>query len=771
VFVFGVAALLGVWFTHPLFPDTAEHRLDRALTAARQLLARPDGNADKAYERARRACELAEGSDRMGEAELMLGTALMRQAERASAEKVPALWQQAREHLEIAEEQGVPESDRMALQYRLGKVNFRTGAPLAQVIKRLEEATPHVDNRAEGYGILTQAYLQLPEPDLARALEANCKLRNVADATEEELSAAKLLGGELLMRLGRAEEARNTWKKITAPPAVRGKARLLLARSYQQEGKWEDAATRYEKALSDGAAPLADPARVRYDLALCYQQRGMPAEAAKKWEECVKSAAGEEGPAAALHLARLLLSDAAAEPEPGGAPEKGRDAAGARAMEMLTLAVDQVHKPSEWKNTLADLKLAREVFETAAEKFREAGCFDLALRLTDAYERVALPGRAALLRGEFSAESARLRKQRAQKSSDPKKRKDDLEAAHALYRKAGVAYAQAAGRPGATATQRAESLWLSATNYQAGQEHAQTVEQFKRYLEVEKRPNQLGEGNYRLGEALRSTGKTDAAGEAYRNAMESSPTGFGYLARLRLAEAALEAGDLDEAEAALVLNIKLIRFDPHPEALERSLFALGSLLYQRRNFRGAMRNLEEGLERFKTNPEAIKVRYQLADCYRQIAAQENQRSLLSEKLTEEARDHFQNEHHRWLQKAAQEFTELGKILDSPAGQGQLTREQRTQVPFIAAKCWFDKGEYNTALDLYKGLIERHAGKVEALEALGHAVGCHAAMGQPDMVRQRLLEIEQMLPSMSIDESVRKAWQAWVKAATRGLEQL
>jgi tetratricopeptide (TPR) repeat protein len=758
MFVLGVGLLAGVWFGRPLFPDTAQHRLERDLAAARHLLARSDGNADEARRLAERAREAAEQlPERLGEAELVLGTALMRQAERATTDKAPALWRLAREHLEAAQEQGVPEADRPHLLYRLGKAGFLTGAPLARVIRLLEESVAQADNRAEGYRLLTEAYLKLPQPDLNKALEANRKLRDVAEASEAELSAAKLLAGELYMRLGRPDEARKALEKVgkAAPPGVLAKARLLRARSYQQEGKWEDAVTLYEAVLADGRAPLPEPARVHYDLGVCFRQKGQPLEAGREWRECLSLSSGDEGPAAALSLAKLLLSDPPRELEPAEqAPEK--------ALEMLILAVGKVNKAEDWDNRVADLARARAVFEIAAVALPKAGRFDLALRLAEAYARLAQPGRAAVLRGEFAAEWARLRQQRAEKSNG-EARRAEREAARGLYAQAAAAYGEAAGWPGAGDEERAGYLWQGASLYLACQDHAHAVEQLNAYVKAEKRSAQLSEAYYRLGEVLRGTNRPAEAAEAYRNCL-SHQTRFQYLARYRLAQAALESGDLDEAEAALVLNLKFLRFESDAEAKEKTLFALGALLYQRRNFRGAVRHLEEALEQFKDNPEATKARYQLADCYRQIAAQENQRSLLSDKMTEQAKEHFQNEHRRWLQKAAEEFTALDRFLDGAAAKGQLSKELRAQVPFIAARCWFNLGEFKTALEIYEGLIERHAGKVEALEALGHAVGCHAGLGQPDMVRQRLLQVLKMLPGVGLDDGARTAWKKWVQEA-------
>ena len=40
-------------------------------------------------------------------------------------------------------------------------------------------------------------------------------------------------------------------------------------------------------------------------------------------------------------------------------------------------------------------------------------------------------------------------------------------------------------------------------------------------------------------------------------------------------------------------------------------------------------------------------------------------------------------------------------MDGPEGKGLLTLEEQVQVPFLAADCLFDLGDYDTALMAYK----------------------------------------------------------------------
>lgn len=752
VFVLGVTTLLGIWFARPLWPDSPGRAIDRDLSAARQILSRLDGDAEQAVRLAHRALEAcAHFPDRAGEAQLLLGTAHLRLAERTDALRAREEWLQARQYLEQADASGVPEADRMKLSYRLAKVGYHTGDQLPRVISRLEQTAEEADNRAEAYGLLTQAYLKLPKPDLAHAVEANRKLRDVAEASEADLSAAKLLGGELLLRLGKPEEARKSLEKISdqAAPAVVVKARLLRGRSFEDEKQWGEAARLYNAALADGRAAAPEPGAVYYHLGLCYRNQEQPKEAARAWQECVNLAREPEAAAAALALADLRLQEPALE----------------AVVEPLTVAVQPVKEAKEWTNALIDLTHAREVYERAIAAFRQASRQDLAMKTLPAYARIADARRALLLRGEVAAEWARSKLDAAPGVKPP----PEVEAkAKELFKQAADVYTQAANLANLEPVVKGNYLWNSALNFLACNDQPQAIVRLEDFVKLPLEPARLGEGWYRLAEVYRTSGDSKAAVPAYHKCMEFD-TRFAYRARYQLAMCHLLAGNLDEAEASLVFNLKMLRFDADPEALSQSLFALGNLLYQRRDYRRVVRYLEDALGRFKDNPEVTRARYLLADSYRQIAAQENQSFLLGENMSAETRQHFQKEHRRWLQKAADEFAVLDRYLETPEGKDHLTAEQRIQVPFIAAKCWFNLGQYDKSLEIYDRLIDRYPGKVEGLDALGGAVSCHAALGQIDKVKQRLLQIKNQLPQMP--EDVRGPWEEWVKEAIKPLKDL
>jgi tetratricopeptide (TPR) repeat protein len=221
--------------------------------------------------------------------------------------------------------------------------------------------------------------------------------------------------------------------------------------------------------------------------------------------------------------------------------------------------------------------------------------------------------------------------------------------------------------------------------------------------------------------------------------------------------------------------------DPDAEAEEKSLFALGALLYERGNYRMVVRRLEEALGRFGAeagppgrrgaNPEYTRARYQLADSYCQLANQVTRSLFVDRTLGAETRQHYEEEKRGWLEKALRELDRLAADLARPEMQGHLSAAQRLRLPFTAARCCFNLGDYEGALRRYEQLSARYEGEPAGLDALAGEVNCYAGMRLVDKVRERLEAVARVVPqTQGLDAADRAAWLRWVQEATRALER-
>ncbi len=388
-FVLGVAALAAVVLMRPLLASgDAASPPKRDLAEARRLLEH-GGDPEQAAKLAQHVLDAKDHHPELaGQADLLLGTARMRQALNADGDKAAELWAEARKCLEDAEKETVPEGDKGRLQFRMGVVGFYTHDDLNHVIALITPTVEQSDDAVLGYTVLTQAYLQLTPPNLASARAINLKLRNLPEATEEVLAPARLLGGELELKLGKPEEARRVLENLgpKATPEMQAKALRLCARSYQDQNHWPEAAARWEKALADDKSN----GEALYNLGLCARRQDQNADAARYWEQCVQ-AGGDEGRAAALALAEMRLK--------GPNPET--------ALEMFTKVVDGVKPGDAWPGKLTDRPSVVKLFQDASKTYLDNHQFDAAVRLAEPFAVVAGQGEADVLRGKASADWAR----------------------------------------------------------------------------------------------------------------------------------------------------------------------------------------------------------------------------------------------------------------------------------------------------------------------------------------------------------------------------
>jgi tetratricopeptide (TPR) repeat protein len=784
VLLLGAGVLAFVVINRPFGTNPCGRDIDRELTAARQEIGRSDGDAAAAAEHARRALQLADAyPDRRGEALLLLGSAEVRLADRLPDLEAAGHWQSARKHLEEADRLGVKDADRGRLQYRIGKTLFHTGADPKLVAERLAATVDMADDQAEGYGLLAEAYLRLPEPNLKEALAANEKLRKVFSISPELLALSQLQAGELLVRLDKAEPARQVLGMIGehAPAGVLAKKRAMLARSYQAEGQWEKAAEQWRVLLVDNRDAPIERGPALYHLGTCLARLNQTEDAVAHWKECLNAGKGEEVQAAALALAEVWLQGSAADR--------------VNAFESLRRALAGVSAPAEWKNTFVELDRLRDRLELAVQKYREALKFELALQTLDLYQRVAVTGRSALLRGDVNAEWARARRAEAGKKPAGDARASEDAAAGKLFRAAADSYLQAADEVAAEA--RDDAVWLAAACLLDGQDDRRAVAVLHRYIRHGSNRERVGEAWYRLGECYHkdpAAAAQAAAEESFLKCIQNqsaiaSSSPVAYRARYQLALAKLARGALDDAEAELTMNVREMRKNgvPDVETLEKSVFALGRLAFRRNDFRTAESWLSGVVkaDAAPTTPEGTQARFQLAESWRQLANEAQRKLLDSTARTPEEVDHLEKDHRYWLKKSADEFFELARFLDTPESAGHLTPEERIQIPFLAAICRFNLGEYATALDIYAHLAEafkavpmppptdERLAKLAKnyphfrLEALAGVVRCHAALDQADKVRTRLEELRSMLSE--VDEAVRREYEKWIVQAAKSLE--
>src|SRR6185312_17245761 len=157
-----------------------------------------------------------------------------------------------------------------------------------------------------------------------------------------------------------------------------------------------------------------------------------------------------------------------------------------------------------------------------------------------------------------------------------------------------------------------------------------------------------------------------------------------------------------------------------------------------------------------------RARFQLADSYRQLANQRMVNRLMSEKMSQDAYDHYLEENRRSLTRAVEEFTKLEESLKNPELTALLTVKQRVETPFVVAQCWIDLGEYDKALQKYEELAKKWGNSPEGLWALGDTVRCYGIMKNYEQIRQRAEQIRNMLDTTEgLSDADKQQWRDWL----------
>lgn len=739
-FLAGIAALAVVWFARPLWHITEDQKLDRQLTAARKALHQSPPDLKEALELAESALKRSQHlPERQGESHLLLGSAYCRLAEQSSPSEADSNWQRARMNLEEAAKGTVAGADAVGLFYDLGKARFHTGALPQQVIDCLAPTVDRVtDDRMEGYRMLTEAYLHLPEPNFQAALEANKKQLDLPQIDEKLLAPARLLRGKLYLRMQQPSEARKVLARINATtPAIYAEARLLRAQSCQQDKSYEEAIRLWEEIANDpDTSRQAAMDRVHCFLGECYQQVNRPADAMAAWQKAVQ-VGGEGGQAAVFRLAESKLAK--------------QDPAGAQADFEKALA--NAKSPGDYRNSLLDLSQAQSLIRQACKTYRVLEDYERSLKMADLYRKLASPEAAQGLIGEAADEWAKHLDQ------DPKRKIK-------VCREAEAAYEKAAGLAAAPAGQ-AKWLWLSADRYRQAQDPHQELAMLQAFLRIEISPERRGEGWLAVGKVRLALQQDEEARNAFFKCIEYPGTSA-FRARYHLAKMHFDESKYDEAEAELKQNLELIEnAKVDPEAHEKSLFLLADLYYARESFRFAALRYQEALDQYPNNPATITVRWRLADSYRKLAIQENGRP-----------NGLQNiDHSRmWMRVAKANYEKLVDDLTGLKARGLLKLDGEKildQAEFMVAECAFDLEQYADAARLFDVLADRYRYRVDGLTALKQLTRCYWALHQPEKAQAALRRLKDTLEVLDEnlfkgqpDEMSRNGWLRWLNWAEK-----
>ncbi len=791
-FFAGIVALVLVAATAPLRRDYSSHEFDESLDQFRLVLT---GKQGRIADSLPVADELLAGMEKYprkaGLIHFLVGSLQQRLAERAPLEDTDRYHRKALEHLKQALALGVPEEDRPALFYRLGLVLYQLGTDPDKAIEYLSKGVDGgSDQSARGYGILVQLYLAQPKVDLDAALAANHK-QLLYTEDEAELHKARLVRGELLFRKGKRKDALSELAAIgpQVPRELRLKARQLQTRCCDDEGWWERAIPLYKELLADAAAVPGGKSRILFSLGRCYSRSEPPQleEARLSWRETIKMG-GEEGQAAGLLLGEALLS------------ADSRSSANFQADQVLAelgQALEQVNRPSDYKNSLVPLDLARKILDKTWGEFQARKDFFCAEKTAILYKKIADRGRADERLAQTRKAWAENLQDQADKGTATDKSGVEADTARSKAReqflRAGQAFEQAADA--LPLDDQPPLLWNSAQCYLVAKDVSLAIGLLRRFVDIHNSEEAVAKGYLALADALQSIGQKDQARDAFHKCIELPSTPYAYRARYQLAVDAVAEGNLQHAEDILKQNLTVTGPSVDREAHGKSLYKYASLLFERKYYEQASLQLKEAIQQYPNDAQAKAARDHLGHCYRQMA--EDVDSKLKGSLTPEHRKHLTGSRRTWLEEATRVYQDLADDLERQAGSGSpppspsLSAEDQLlyrKAAFAVADLRKDLNEFPEALRRYQVLLDKYRGELDGLLACRQIWSCARVMSSlspentrsaldaaRDAVQKTLADVERMGPEHPAfkgqDRTNQEQWRHWLRQENDRLEAL
>lgn len=658
------------------------------------------------------------------ECQFLVGSYFYRRGELDPA--TPDWFVRAGQHLGRALTLDSDSADLAMLFYRLGMSQYRQGKDAGPALNWVRQGLDlGAENQVGGYRFLAEAYLALPEPNLAAAFSANQRHLELAnDHDPEAFGYARYLHADILQRLDRRSEALQELEQIesTVSASLLAKVRLLQALCSEAEGQWSSALG-YWKDLEPLAGEVAGgKGRVHYclGLALTHLEPVDEDAVALQWQQAV-DAGGEAGQAAAIRLGHRF-----------GTGER-YDAV--RSLRLWNSALGAIRVSGQYKNPYIDPTQLFELFDETCERLLVKRDFASAQSLATLVARVAPAGAAEekLARTHLRwANDLSAQAKRTPQSSDTL-----LREARARFQDAGDSFKQAS--VSRDPSERNELIWQSAHCYLGARDYANAALALETFVAQALGDERRSQGHFALAEAYQAQAQKAKARAHFLKCIELNAPPYVHRALAKLAQIEIEARKLDSAREILQQILSRHTPDLERDILEQALYSLGNTLFILGDAdEGAIR-LREAVRRFPSNPNVWNARHKLAEHAWERAKQivvadapggGDERRALAEAMLQKRRGYLLEAHDAY-QNIASDLEELYYRQKSlPMDLVLLWRNSLFNVGGLKR----DMGDVVEAMTYFHAVQRLYKGKAESLFAAQSIYSCWQVVGKSASLR-------------------------------------
>lgn len=317
-----------------------------------------------------------------------------------------------------------------------------------------------------------------------------------------------------------------------------------------------------------------------------------------------------------------------------------------------------------------------------------------------------------------------------------------------------------------------ELLWKSIENYRNAMKFTESNDQLALYLQFQANKNQ-DRGLLMQARNFKDLNNTESAMKSLERLIENNAASpLAYDARLEAARIHAARKEYDKAEELIVENLYFGELKPESPLWKDSLLELGLLLLEhgeglhsiaKDKLKGnpskiqeylpmveqsfdqltkGIARLEEGLERFKSDPRRFELIYRTAKAYKLAAFWPDlllQKNLV---LNEESVARWKAQKKELTQQSRNMFAALRKEITEAPNATEIDPHAENLLCnsyFGEADLLYDTGDYQAALVAYRDAANRFINEPESLEALTQIARCQQQLGQFAEMR-RTLEI-------------------------------
>jgi len=318
-----------------------------------------------------------------------------------------------------------------------------------------------------------------------------------------------------------------------------------------------------------------------------------------------------------------------------------------------------------------------------------------------------------------------------------------------------------------------ESLWQAAANYDAAQRWGKAIEVYAEFINGRTSDPRRLEATRKLGLSYMADGQYEPASELFLSMIRDHPhSPETYACLVPLARCQIAMDQVDDARRTLMNVVEdHPAITPDSTQFRDALIALGRLLYTQGQREEAIERLSMAVERYGDSQEGARLKFMLADAYRQSVA--DLEETLDEPLSQSVRLNLQAERASRLENAQVLF---GEVIDAYEKREKKTTGVEAlyerNAYFYRADCAYDLGRYEQAIEQYNLAAKRYEEHPASLVALVQIVNAYSELGQTDQARaanlRAMYQLNRIPESAFDDPSLpmrHEHWRDWLRSST------